>query len=51
MSTPHDVALNAHVLAKEDELLMETSKQSTANDLITADRAFNAIQPLPVAGD
>ena len=51
MSTPYDVALNAYVLAKDDELLAETSKQSTANNLTAADRAFNVIQPLLVAGD
>ena len=51
MSTPYDVALDAYVQAKDDELLAETSKQSTANNLTAADLAFNAIQPLPVAGD
>ena len=51
MSTPCDVALDACVQAKDDELLAETSKQGTANNLTAADLAFNAIQPLPVAGD
>ena len=51
MSTPYDVALDAYVQAKDDELLAETSKQGTANNLTAADLAFNAIQPLPVAGD
>ena len=51
MSTPHDIALNAYVDALDDKLLAELTRQGRARDLIAADQAFNAIQPLPVAGD